>query len=131
MMERGSARGGARFWWLWLVVCCTGCGLVVQTEWGAVRGSTTPTVASFKNVPYAAPPEGEWRWRPPRPALSWDGELDATAFGPRCAQVDTAGKISGAEDCLRLNVWAPVAVEPGSLPVLVWIHGGSLVRGTA
>ena len=117
--------------WLLLVVWCAGCAPVVQTESGAVRGSATPAVASFKNIPYAAPPEGERRWRPPRPALSWDGELDATAWGPRCAQVDSAGKISGAEDCLRLNIWAPVGVEPGSRPVLVWIHGGSLVRGTA
>jgi para-nitrobenzyl esterase len=131
MRRCGSAPGGARCWLMLLMVCCAGCGPVVQTESGAVRGSATPTVASFKNIPYAAAPEGDWRWRPPRRAASWDGELDTTDWGPRCAQVDSAGKISGAEDCLRLNVWAPVGVEPGSRPVLVWIHGGSLVRGSA
>jgi para-nitrobenzyl esterase len=104
---------------------------VVQTESGAVRGTATDAVHSFRNIPYAAPPEGDWRWRPPRPAVSWDGELDSTAWGPRCAQVDTSGKISGVEDCLRLNVWAPAGAEPGSRPVLFWIHGGSLVRGSA
>jgi para-nitrobenzyl esterase len=88
-------------------------------------------VVSFKNIPYAAAPEGEWRWRAPRRAGSWDGELDATDWGPRCAQIDLTGKISGAEDCLRLNVWAPADTSAGPRPVLVWIHGGSLVRGSA
>jgi para-nitrobenzyl esterase len=104
---------------------------VIQTESGAVHGTATAAVLSFKNIPYAAAPAGEWRWRPPRHAERWDGELDATQWGPRCAQVDTAGNIGGVEDCLRLNVWAPADAAPASRPVLFWIHGGSLVRGTA
>jgi para-nitrobenzyl esterase len=63
--------------------------------------------------------------------MSWDGERDSTGWGPRCAQVDSAGNISGSEDCLRLNVWAPAGAATDLRPVLVWIHGGSLVRGTA
>ena len=129
--QAGFAPGGAGYWLSLLLLCCGACTPVVQTESGAVRGSGTLSVVSFKNIPYAAPPEGEWRWRPPRRAVSWDGELDATMWGPRCAQVDTNGEISGSEDCLRLNIWAPAGVEPGSRPVLVWIHGGSLIRGTA
>jgi para-nitrobenzyl esterase len=126
--------GRSRCSCLLLVVC--GCALgqvapVVQTESGAVRGTATTAVLSFRNIPYAAPPEGEWRWQPPRRAASWDGELDAGALGPRCAQIDLTGKISGVEDCLHLNVWAPAGAEAGSRPVLVWIHGGSLVRGSA
>ncbi len=119
---------------VWLVLCGSAwaqTGVVVQTESGAVRGIATPAVISFKNIPYAAAPEGEWRWRPPRRAAAWDGEWDSTAWGPRCAQVDTSGKISGVEDCLRLNVWAPSAGAAEGRPVLVWIHGGSLARGSA
>ena len=100
-------------------------------ESGAVRGTATAAVLSFKNIPYAAAPEGEWRWRPPRPVENWDGEWDSTTWGPRCAQVDTSGKISGVEDCLRLNVWTPAAAATEARPVMVWIHGGSLARGSA
>jgi para-nitrobenzyl esterase len=122
--------------WSCLLLLLCGCAQaqvapVVQTESGAVRGSATETVLAFKNIPYAAAPEGERRWRPPQRAASWDGELDATGWGPRCAQIDLTGKISGAEDCLRLSVFAPSDSAPGPRPVLVWIHGGSLVRGSA
>ena len=119
---------------LLLLLCSCACAQlapVVQTESGAVRGTASATVLSFKNIPYAASPAGDWRWRPPRRAESWEGELDATDWGPRCAQVDSAGNISGVEDCLRLNVWTPADAAAGTRPVLVWIHGGSLVRGTA
>ena len=119
---------------LFLACCCAQAqpAPVVQTETGAVRGTATPDVLAFKDIPYAAAPVGEWRWRPLRRAVSWDGERDSNAdMGPRCAQVATAGNISGSEDCLRLNVWTPAGAAPGSQPVLVWIHGGSLVRGTA
>jgi para-nitrobenzyl esterase len=126
---------GERRWPCLLLLLCGGAqgqvAPVVQTESGAVHGSATAAVLSFKNIPYAAAPEGESRWRPPRRAASWEGELDATAWGPRCAQIDLTGKISGAEDCLRLNVWAPADTTAGARPVLVWIHGGSLVRGSA
>ncbi len=119
---------------LTLLLCCSACAqttTVVQIESGILRGTATSSVVAFKDIPYAAAPDGEWRWRPPRPAPTWDGERDATAWGPRCAQIDLAGKISGVEDCLRLNVWAPADTTAGPHPVLVWIHGGSLVRGSA
>ena len=117
-----------------VLVCCRAQAEtppVVSTESGLVHGSATATVVSFKNIPYAAAPVGELRWRPPRRASSWEGERDATIWGPRCAQVDTSGIVSGAEDCLYLNVWTPADTGPGARPVMVWIHGGSLVRGTA
>ena len=116
------------------LLCCSGLaqtGPVVQIESGAVRGTATAAVLSFKNIPYAAAPEGEWRWRPPRRVENWDGEWDSTTWGPRCAQIDTSGKTSGVEDCLRLNVWTPAAARSEARPVMVWIHGGSLARGSA
>jgi para-nitrobenzyl esterase len=129
------SRFGTQMLFLLLISLCSSLQAqtapVVQTESGAVRGTATGSVLAFKNIPYAAAPEGEWRWRPPRPAPTWDGERDATDWGPRCAQIDTGGNISGAEDCLRLNVWTPSDAISGGRPVLVWIHGGSLVRGSA
>lgn len=104
---------------------------VVRTEAGSVRGTVHDGYRTFEGVPYAAPPTGELRWRPPQPARSWPGVRDATAPGPDCAQ-NTAGyggPRSGSEDCLTLNVTTPAA--GGELrPVVVWLHGGSFQAGS-
>jgi para-nitrobenzyl esterase len=90
---------------------------------------------AFLGLPYAAPPTGGLRWKPPRPALSWKGVRDATTFGARCEQWhvwdDYIFQDSGpSEDCLFVNVYAPVKAKPGSkLPVMVWIHGGGFIAG--
>ena len=95
-------------------------------------------------IPYAEPPVGERRWRAPAPPAAWSGAREALAFGDHCPQIASpfggvtdapAGSISGSEDCLYLNVYAP-RMEPGAaaqakLPVLVWIHGGGNVVGLA
>jgi para-nitrobenzyl esterase len=101
---------------------------LVRVDTGLVRGAVANEVASFKGIPYAAPPVGPLRWRAPRPAPAWDGERAATAFGPACIQADD---VPQSEDCLSLNVWRPAAppAQGTRLPVIVWIHGGALVHG--
>jgi len=102
--------------------------LVVATESGAVRGVAAAGARRFLGIPYAAPPVGPLRWRPPRPAASWDGVRDATALGTACPQtipvVDAV--VGDDEDCLTLNVVTPDPAPRGA-PVLVWLHGGGFI----
>jgi para-nitrobenzyl esterase len=106
-------------------------GPVVSTANGAVRGLANGAVDEFLGIPYAAPPVGALRWRPPQPAASWPGVRDATQFAPHCPQLPSPfGQASTSEDCLFLNVFTPSHAKPGShRPVMVWIHGGALVTG--
>ena len=104
---------------------------VVKVDTGSLQGTIEYGMQVFKNIPYAAPPVGDLRWRPPQPALSWSGMRDASKFGESCPQQyiknlsDGLG-LPGSEDCLKLNVYGPV--KPGkNLPVMVWIHGGGLI----
>ncbi len=108
----------------------------VQTAEGTVIGQIQDGVASWKGIPYAAPPTGDLRWRAPRAPASRSQVLDAADFGPRCPQ-DDRGSVrpgegrTGEEDCLQLNIWAPADADAASrLPVLVWIHGGGMIQGS-
>jgi len=106
----------------------------VSIDQGELRGVETNGVAAFKAIPYAAPPVGPLRWRPPGPAPRWTDVRDATRVGPICIQPLTpgdpgVGPLPMSEDCLSLNIWSPMASE-GPAPVMVWIHGGGFVNGS-
>jgi carboxylesterase type B len=107
---------------------------IVETKYGALRGSGD-AVRVFKGVPYAAPPVGPLRWRPPQPLQAWNGTRDATEFGYDCPQQANPLMQSRApgqsEDCLTLSVWAPAEAAGQKLPVMVWFYGGSFVVGSA
>lgn len=115
----------------------------VQTEQGAVQGAPGKIdgVTVFKNIPFAAPPVGDLRWKLPQPPASWDGVRDATQYGDVCVQnpapqrfppnaaTDTENFTGMSEDCLNLNIWTP-AKQPGeNLPVMVWLYGGAYNEG--
>lgn len=105
-------------------------GPVVQTDKGPVRGTETEGVRSFVGIPYAAPPVGPLRWQPPQPAEGWDEPRAAPEQPHACPQEGIElGQPSTSEDCLHLNVTAPQHTSDGSLPVMVWLHGGSFKDG--
>ncbi len=105
---------------------------VVRVEQGLVRGSREGDVVVYRDVPFAAPPVGPLRWLPPEPPAPWQSVRDASEFGPPCPQLDDNGAYFGDEDCLQLNVWTPSVRSPGTLlPVMVFIHGGGHVQGSA
>ncbi len=115
-------------------------GPVARTALGPVDGLVLDNgVQAWLGIPYAAPPVGELRWKPPQPATPWTGTLPATRFMPSCMQplrdhgiAYYVGDDPVAEDCLTLNIWAPKGVAQGAkLPVIVFIHGGSFVAGSA
>lgn len=109
----------------------------VKTDKGKVQGyvSTDGQIRIFKGIPYAAPPVGPLRWKPPQPAAKWHGTRQATSYGYHCMQPvlwpDMIFHDPGpSEDCLTLNVWTPAKDKKAKLPVMVWIYGGGFTAGT-
>jgi para-nitrobenzyl esterase len=108
--------------------------LQVKTRSGVVEGKQDGPVRAFLGIPYAAPPVGDLRWKPPAPAAKWKGVRKATEFGAHCMQGPVYGDMAfrdsgGSEDCLSLNVWTPAKESGAKLPVMVWIYGGGFVAG--
>jgi len=108
-----------------------------RIESGTLAGVTNDGVTAYKGIPFAKPPVGGLRWRPPQPPVPWTGVRDATRYGPDCMQEPFPGDAAPlgekpAEDCLYLNVWRPTGAPAGAkLPVMVWIYGGGFVNGGA
>ena len=101
---------------------------------GKLQGASKDGVTSFKGVPFAAAPVGDFRWRPPQPVKPWSDVRKATEYAPDCAQLPFPGDaaplgVGVAEDCLYANVWAPDGSAGKKLPVMVWIYGGGFVNG--
>jgi len=113
-------------------------GLVEATvSDGTLVGFAASDVAVFKGIPFATPPVGHRRWQPPEPAAPWAGKRLATDFSPACVQAPyaegsmfTSPLRATSEDCLYLNVWSADMAPEAPAPVMVWIHGGGLTRGT-
>ena len=121
---------------------------LVQIDSGTLRGTDAGPVIAFRGIPYARPPVGELRWRPPEPPLPWQGVREALQPGSACTQ-RTSGlapfiapmakaygsafeqpSIKSSEDCLYLDVWVPEWPVKRALPVMVWLHGGSNTVGS-
>jgi para-nitrobenzyl esterase len=104
-----------------------------DTTSGTVSGSSDGTVSRFLGIPYAEPPVGALRWRPPVRAHHAKGTIDATAFGAPCPQLGLfSPSYPGTnEDCLTANVWAPATRGHGPAPVIVFIHGGGFLRDSS
>jgi para-nitrobenzyl esterase len=99
---------------------------------GTLAGTSEDGVVVFKDIPFAAPPVGELRWRAPQPAPGWSGTRDASQFGPICPQAarkDMPDLLKKSEDCLTLNVWGAEPSAAAKRPVMVWIYGGAFVQG--
>ncbi|MHA2270208.1 MAG: carboxylesterase/lipase family protein [Promethearchaeota archaeon] len=109
---------------------------IIKTKYGKIQGYYENGIEIYKGIPYAEPPIGDLRFRPPVAKEAWDGVLDATKFGPCSYQgylpieEIIVKPEPESEDCLNLNVWTP-ASDDNKRPVLFWIHGGSFIRGSA
>ena len=111
-------------------------GPIVKTPAGSLQGEVEGDLHVFKGVPYALPPVGSARWKPPVPVPAWTGVKQATEFGPACFQpkptlsgIYVGNPMPMSEDCLSLNIWAPANAH--NAPVFFWIHGGALVVGAS
>lgn len=105
-------------------------------ESGPITGESDGDIMVFKGIPYAAPPVGALRWRPPQPVNKWENMRVATSFSDDCIQNKASWDPARSnqpmsEDCLGINLWAPAKSLPEGAPVLLWIHGGGFVQGSS
>jgi para-nitrobenzyl esterase len=108
----------------------------IETDYGLVSGEVINDAGQeihvYKGIPYAAPPVGDLRWKPPQPPAPWDGVRDCVEYSIAAPQLNLFGspEIPQNEDCLYLNVLTPADTAADALPVMVWLHGGGLFQGT-
>ncbi len=106
----------------------------IQVDGGSIEGTLEEGITVYKGIPFAAPPVGDLRWRPPQPVKNWDGVLKADKYAPACPQmqldIPLFPKVETSEDCLYLNVWTPAKSPADNLPVMVWIYGGGFAMGS-
>lgn len=113
--------------------------VIRETKQGKVRGKLLQflnvTVEEYRGIPFAEPPVGNLRFKPPLPRIPWDGIYEAIGKGTECPQPSFPGRpsegLNQTEDCLQLNVWAPVPQESTKVPVYVWFHGGGFALGSS
>jgi para-nitrobenzyl esterase len=136
-MVAKSVRGILVLWALLAVGIASfgASGPKVKTKSGTIEGKEEGTVRVFLGIPYAAPPVGELRWKPPAAPAKWGGVRQVTEFGAHCMQGKVYGDMNfrdpgGSEDCLTLNVWVPMKTSRAKLPVMVWIYGGGFAAGS-
>lgn len=121
------------------VSCCFGSDIVKDTRLGRIKGNRLEvlghTVDEFRGIPYAQPPLGTLRFKPPQPGGPWEGTLDARSKKTACPQVVYNPKafvnIELTENCLHLNIWSPPERTEDVVPVLAWIHGGGFTHGSS
>lgn len=103
----------------------------VKLDSGQISGATgqSPEVQVFKGIPFASPPVGDLRWKPPQPVAHWDGVRKADQFGPMCLQA-ARGAQTASEDCLYANVWTTAQKANEKRPVIVWSYGGGFTGGS-
>ena len=121
---------------LWPALASAGSGPVVDAPAGKLEGQLNGKLRVFKGIPFAEPPVGQARWKPPSPMPRWAGVREATEFGPACYQptvkiqtVYSRGPLPMSEDCLTLNIWTPA--DARNAPVFFWIYGGALTSGAS
>jgi para-nitrobenzyl esterase len=112
--------------------------MIVETDKGSVEGTLEEGIHAYRGIPFAAPPVGALRWRPPQEAAAWEGVRKADTFGKACIQPVYEDSLDGSEDvgeqsedCLYLNVWTPGVDAAAPRPVMVWIHGGAFKLGAS
>lgn len=102
------------------------------TAAGAVQGQNLGSSCAFLGIPYADPPTGGFRWKPPRPATPWSGVRDAIAAPANCPSINPqTGVPGGSEDCLKLNLWVRNPLPSAPAPVIVWLHAGAFAFASA
>jgi para-nitrobenzyl esterase len=107
-------------------------GTLIRIDSGQLQGEVDGAARRFRGVPFAAPPVGALRWKPPQPVAPWEGVRQATSYGGRCPQNGgLLGPGSEEEDCLYLNVWSPEPAPSRKLPVMIWLHPGGNTTGSA